>query len=207
MKQTNRREFLKETGTVLTAGVALGAAWGLHEGASSIQAAENQTQSSTNQQNKKSMKIVIAADPFAVSLKKSIAAYLKEKGHEVIDVGSTEDKEIPYYECGPVACKAVQQGKADRAVLMCGTGMGMAIVANRFKGVTASVVESVFAAKMCRVINNANVLCLGAMIWGDWMAKEAVEVFLTTNLADGMPQLAGFLKEAEKKVAAITPGQ
>jgi ribose 5-phosphate isomerase B len=207
MKQTNRREFLKETGTVLTAGVALGAAWGLQEGASSIQAAEDQTQSSTNQQNKKSMKIVIAADPFAVSLKKSIAAYLKEKGHEVIDVGSTEEKEIPYYECGPVACKVLQQGKADRAILMCGTGMGMSIVANRFKGVTASVVESVFAAKMCRAINNANALCLGSMIWGDWMAKEAVEVFLTTNLADGLPQFADFLKQAEKKVAAITPGQ
>ena len=83
----------------------------------------------------------------------------------------------------------------------------MAIVANRFKGVTAAVVESVFAAKMCRAINNANVLCLGAMIWGEWMAKEAVEVFLTTNLADGLPKLTDFLKDAEKKVDALNKGQ
>lgn len=153
------------------------------------------------------MKVIIAADPFALTLKKAVAEYLKEKGHDVIDLGSTTEKEIPYFDCAPVACQALQAGKADRAILMCGTGMGMSIVANRFKGVTAAVVESVFAAKMCRAINNANALCLGSMIWGDWMAKEAVEAFLTTNLADGLPQFADFLKDANKKVEAIAPGQ
>jgi len=207
MKPTNRRVFLKEAGTLLTAGAALGVggAWGFHEATSGVQAAENQ--SSTDQQKKNTMKVIIAADPFAMSLKKAVAEYLKEKGHEIIDLGSTAEKEIPYFECGVTASKALQAGKADRAILMCGTGMGMSIVANRFKGVTAAVVESVFAAKMCRAINNANALCMGSMIWGDWMAKEAVEVFLTTNLADGLPQFADFLKEANKKVEAIAPGQ
>lgn len=153
------------------------------------------------------MKVIIAADPFALTLKKAVAEYLKEKGHDVIDLGSTAEKEIPYFECGVTASQALQAGKAERAILMCGTGMGMSIVANRFKGVTAAVVESVFAAKMCRAINNANALCMGSMIWGDWMAKEAVEVFLTTNLADGLPQFADFLKDANKKVEAIAPGQ
>jgi len=84
---------------------------------------------------------------------------------------------------------------------------GHAIIANRFKGIKAAVVESVFAARMCRAINNANVLCLGAMIWGDWMAKEAVEAFLTTQLADGLPQFADFLKAANAKVEAIDPSK
>jgi ribose 5-phosphate isomerase B len=83
--------------------------------------------------------------------------------------------------------------------------MGMAVIANRFEGITAAVVESVFAARMCRAINNANVLCLGSMIWGEWMAKEAVEAFLATNLADGLPHYADFLKAAHQKVAAISP--
>ena len=79
----------------------------------------------------------------------------------------------------------------------------MNIIANRFKGITASVVESVFAAKMCRAINNSNVLCLGAMIWGDWMAKEAVQTFLNTKFTEGLEPLADFLNDAYKKVSAI----
>jgi ribose 5-phosphate isomerase B len=153
------------------------------------------------------MKIIIAADPFALSLKQPVVAYLKEKGHELIDLGATEEKTIPYYESCVTACQALQAGTGDRAILMCGTGMGMAVIANRFKGITAAVVESVFAARMCRAINNANVLCLGSMIWGEWMAREAVEAFLTTNLADGLPQFADFLKEADQKVQAIAPTQ
>lgn len=151
------------------------------------------------------MKVIIAADPFALTLKKAISEYLHEKGHEVIDLGSTEEKAIPYFECGVTASKALQAGAGDRAILMCGTGMGMSIVANRFKGVTAAVVESVFAARMCRAINNANALCLGSMIWGEWMAKEAVDAFLTTNLADGLPQFADFLRDAHRTVESIQP--
>ncbi|MDR2756506.1 MAG: RpiB/LacA/LacB family sugar-phosphate isomerase [Planctomycetaceae bacterium] len=147
--------------------------------------------------------ILIAADPFAVTLKNALSVHLKEKGYEVIDLGATQDKEIPYFESAPNVCKTIQSGKADQAILLCGTGMGMSIVANRFTGIVASVVESVFAAKMCRVINNANVLCLGAMIWGDWMAKEAVDVFLATKFTEGLEPLADFLKDAEKKVEAI----
>ena len=151
------------------------------------------------------MKIIIAADPFALTLKKSVVACLKEKGHEVIDLGATEEKTIPYYESCVTACRALQAGQGERAILLCGTGMGMAVIANRFQGITAAVVESVFAARMCRSINNANVLCLGSMIWGDWMAQEAVEAFLSTNLTDGLSQFADFLREAHQKVEAIAP--
>jgi len=152
------------------------------------------------------MKIVIAADPFALTLKDSIVAHLKEKGHEVVDVGATSTfQEIPYFDSAPVACKMLQDGTAERAILLCGTGMGMSVIANRFKGVVAAVVESVFAARMCRSINNANALCMGAMIWGNWMANEAVDVFLETKFTQGLEPLADFLKDAEKKVEAIRP--
>ena len=143
----------------------------------------------------------------ALNLKKPIVAHLGEKGHEVLDLGATEEKAIPYYESCVTACRALQAGRGERAILLCGTGMGMAVIANRFCGITAAVVESVFAARMCRAINNANVLCLGSMLWGDWMAKEAVEAFLTTNLTDGLPQFADFLKEACQKVQAIAGSQ
>lgn len=196
MTTTNRRDFLSTAACAVAAGATLGAAWPL-------EASEGKPVETPN--NAHPMKIIIAADPFAVTLKKAVAAYLKEKGHEVIDLGATDDKAIPYYDGCAAACRALQAGQGERGIFFCGTGMGMSIVANRFKGITASVVESVFAARMCRAINNANVLCLGSMIWGEWMAKEAVAAFLNTNLADGLPQFADFLKEACQKVSALEP--
>ena len=101
------------------------------------------------------MKIVFAADPFALSLRKAIVDHLKQNGHEVIDFGASEDNtEIQYYESCVKACEALQRGEGERAILLCGTGMGMNVIANRFKGVRAAVVESVFAARMCRAIND-----------------------------------------------------
>jgi ribose 5-phosphate isomerase B len=151
------------------------------------------------------MNIVISADPFAVTLKDAVAAHLKEKGHTVTDTGSTAGTEIPYFEAVVPACRMLQEKKADRAILFCGTGMGMSVLGNRFPGVVAACVESVFAAKMCRAINNANALCLGAMIWAEWMAKEAVDVFLATEFTEGLPDLACFLKEALEKVDKVRP--
>jgi ribose 5-phosphate isomerase B len=206
MPRTNRRGFLKETALGLVVGAGLSSSFGL-AAASPASAQETPTHPATHPKQVTPMKIILAADPFALNLKNPIVAYLKEKGHEVIDLGATEQKSIPYYESCVTACQALQAGKGDRGILMCGTGMGMAVIANRFQGITAAVVESVFAARMCRSINNANVLCLGSMIWAEWMAKEAVETFLTTNLTDGLPQFADFLKDACKKVEAIVPSK
>ncbi len=152
------------------------------------------------------MKIVFAADPFAIGLRKAIVEHLEKNGHEVIDFGASEkNTEIQYYESCVKACEALLRGEGERGILLCGTGMGMNVIANRFKGVRAAVVESVFAAKMCRAINDANVLCLGAMIWGDWMACEAVDVFLKTKLGDGLEDLKEFLEQAAKTVEKIDP--
>ena len=149
--------------------------------------------------------ILVAADPFAVGLKKAIVAHLEKRGFAVKDMGATDAApEKPYFESAVEVCRALQKGEAKRAFLFCGTGMGMNMIANRFPGVRAAVVESVWAAKMCRAINDANVLCLGQMLWGEWMANAAVDAFLDTKFTEGLETLAPFLQDAAKKVAAIS---
>lgn len=200
----DRRVFLQSiaaaSGLTLGANLATG-----HEAQAASFSPETRTAVNPLNQESSLMKIVVAADPFAVTLKDALVAHLKEKGHDVNDVGSTTTKEVAYFDCCPTACKMLQEKKVDRAVLLCGTGMGMSVIANRFPGVIAACVESVFATKMCRAINDANALCLGAMIWGDWMAKEAVDTFLATQFTEGLDPLADFLKEAAKTVDKIRP--
>ena len=191
--QTTRRTFLANS-------AAATVAFGALAGAVNVNAQEDKKMATD-----KVKKILIAADPFAITLKDSVFVHLKEKGYEVVDMGATADKQIPYFESAVTVSKALQAGQGDRAILFCGTGMGMSVIANRFKGVTASVVESVFAARMCRAINDANVLCLGAMLWGEWMAKEAVDVFLATKFTEGMDFVKDFLIDARGKVEAIRP--
>jgi ribose 5-phosphate isomerase B len=127
----------------------------------------------------------------------------RSEGHAVSNFGTTETREVAFYEAAQKACVAVQEGKAERGILLCGSGMGMAIVAGKHSGIIAACVESVFAARMCRAINNANILCLGAMIWGEWMAKEAVDVFLTTKHTDGLPHIKDSLLKSAEEVNRI----
>jgi len=190
-----RREFLVRAGV---AGAALAGS-----GVLAARAEAPVTEAKKTMAEKKT--ILVAADPFAVTLKEAVVEHLKGKGYEILDLGASKTNEKPYFDGAVEVCKALQAGKAERALLFCGTGMGMSIVANHFKGVTAAVVESVYAAKMCRAINNANVLCLGQMIWGEWMAKEAVDVFLSTGFTQGLEPLAGFLRDACSRVEAIRP--
>ncbi len=153
------------------------------------------------------MTIVLAADPFALELKDAVKDHLEKKGYTVQDVGAAKDKEIPYYDSAPVAAKMLQSGKAQRAILFCGTGAGMCIVANKFKGVNAVCVESVFSAKMARAINDSNVITLGAMIVAPWMANAMVDAWLETKHTEGLESFAGFLKDACAKVNALDTGQ
>lgn len=153
------------------------------------------------------MDIVLAADPFAVDLKDDIKAHLEKKGHTVADVGAAKDREMPYYDAAPLAARMLQEGKAERAILFCGTGAGMCIVANKFKGVNAVCVESVFSARMARAINDANAITMGAMIVGPWMARAMVDAWLETKHTEGLEDFADFLKDACAKVNALDTGQ
>lgn len=153
------------------------------------------------------MNIVLAADPFAVDLKDAVKEHLEKKGYTVLDVGAEKGKEIPYYDAAPPAAKLLQRGEAERGILFCGTGAGMCIVANKFKGVNAVCVESVFSAKMARAINDSNAITLGAMIVAPWMAKAMVDAWLETRHTEGLESFAGFLKDACAKVNAMETGQ
>lgn len=153
------------------------------------------------------MNIVLAADPFAVDLKDAIKEHLEKKAYTVTDVGSVKGTDIAYFDCAPVAAKLLQSGKADRGILFCGSGAGMCIVANKFKGVTAVSVESVFAAKMARAINDSNVITMGSMMVAPWMAKAMVDAWLETKHTEGLEEFADFLKSARAKVNAMDTAQ
>lgn len=147
------------------------------------------------------MKLIIGADPFAYGLKKAVAQHLENRGVEVVDMDSYA--ETPYYEVAEKAAREISAGNADGAVLFCGTGAGMAIVANKICGVRAVCVESVFAAKKAKAINDANAITMGAMIVGEAMACEMVDAWLDTKFAEGFEQLREFLESARGQVGKI----
>lgn len=135
------------------------------------------------------MKILIGADKGGFAVKEAISGHLKELGAEYEDLGIySPEKPIPFTALAAEAGKRIQTGEAEKAILICGTGMGMAITANKFKGVRAAVVESQYAAMYSRKINDANVLCLGGFIIGPTMACEIVDTFLYTEFVQDFPQ-------------------
>ena len=128
------------------------------------------------------MKIAIGSDKSGFAVKEALKAWLAESGYDCEDLGTVDLEQVhPYYQVASEVAPLVQQGIYDRAVLICGTGAGMSVVANKFKGVYAVACEGVYAAKMARAINNANVLCMGGWIVGPEMAVEMTRTFLSTE--------------------------
>ena len=145
------------------------------------------------------MKIAIGSDKSGFAAKEAVKVYLTEIGAEFDDLGTTDlDHVIPYYAVADKVAPLVQSGVYDRAVLICGTGAGMCVVSNKYKGVYAVACESVYAAKMARAINNASILCMGGWIVGPEMAVEMVKTFLAT---DWCQDLEDWRKENMKKFA------
>ena len=128
------------------------------------------------------MKLAIGSDKSGFAVKEAIKAYLAEAGVACDDLGTVDLNEVhPYYRVASDVAPLVQNGTYEKAILICGTGAGMCVVSNKFKGVHAVACESVYAAKMARAINNANVLCMGGWIVGPEMAIEMVKIFLATE--------------------------
>ena len=145
------------------------------------------------------MKIAIGSDKSGFTAKEAIKAYFIEAGIQFDDLGTTDlDHVHPYYQVASEVAPKVQSGEYDKAVLICGTGAGMAVVANKFKGVHAVACEGVYSAKMCRAINNANVMTMGGWIVGPEMAVEMVKTFLATEWCQ---DLEDWRKENMKKFA------
>ena len=128
------------------------------------------------------MKIAVGSDKSGFAVKEAVKTWLKENGIAFDDLGTTDPADVhPYYRVAADTAPLVADGTYDKAVLICGTGAGMCVVSNKFKGVYAVACEGVYSAKMARAINNANILCMGGWIVGPEMAIEMVRTFLNTE--------------------------
>jgi ribose 5-phosphate isomerase B len=126
------------------------------------------------------MRIAIAADHAAVDHKRAVADHLRGLGHEVVDFGTDSAASCDYPDHGIPACVAVAKGECHRGILICGTGIGMSIAANKVPGIRCGLAHSVDTARLAANHNNAQVLALGARIVDAATAIAMVEVFLTT---------------------------
>lgn len=131
------------------------------------------------------MRIAIASDHAGVRLKAEICAHLQQCGHEVYDLGPSDTASVDYPEYASKAGAYVLAGKADSAVLVCGTGMGMGIAANKMRGIRAVVCSHAFTAQMARIHNDANVLCLGERVVGTGLALSIVDAFFASTFEGG----------------------
>ena len=134
------------------------------------------------------MKIGIGNDHSALELKAEIIGFLKEKGYEIVDFGtnSTESCDYPIY--GEKVARAVAAGEVEKGILICGTGLGISLAANKVEGIRAVVCSEPFTAKMSRAHNNCNILALGARVVGAELAKMIVDTWLSTEFEGGRHQ-------------------
>jgi ribose 5-phosphate isomerase B len=151
------------------------------------------------------MRIAIASDLSGFPLKEELVKHLREKqGIEVLDLGiPSADLPKPYFEQAPLVARAIQAGEAERGILVCGTGQGMAIVANKHKGVYACVVDDLFSGERAKIVNDANVITLGGWITAPFLAREIVDAWLSVAFAQKMEAKRDFLANALRRVAEL----
>ncbi len=134
------------------------------------------------------MRIAVGSDHAGLTLKRLVAAQLMAAGHEVVDVGTHEASSCDYPDYAQKVARAVAGGEVDRGVLVCGTGQGMAMTANKVPGVRAAVVSDPFSARMAILHNDARVLCLGERVVGPGVAQTCVEAWLSASFEGGRHQ-------------------
>jgi len=131
------------------------------------------------------MNISIGCDHGGFALKEKIRAYLEEQGHTVTDVGCKSLESCDYPDFGAAAARLVASGACERGIVICTTGIGISISANKVKGIRCALCGDAFSAEMTRRHNDANMLALGAGITGPNLAQKIVEVFLSTGFEGG----------------------
>ena len=131
------------------------------------------------------MKVAIANDHTALDLKKEIIAHLEEKGYEVINYGTDSAESCDYPVYGEKAARAVANGEADLGVLICGTGVGISLAANKVRGIRAVVCSEPYSAQMARRHNDANIVAFGARVVGPELAKMIVDAFFDAQFEGG----------------------
>ena len=143
------------------------------------------------------MKISIACDHGAVALKNAVKAHLTAQGHEVLDFGTDSTDSCDYPDFAGPAARAVASGECARGIVLCTTGIGVSIAANKVKGVRCALLSDLMSARLTREHNDANMMALGAGVVGEKLALEIVDVFLSTPFSGG----ARHLRRLEKLAA------
>ncbi len=130
-------------------------------------------------------KIVFSSDHAAIELRHAIINHVKAKGYDVADIGPQTSESTHYPKHGEAAAREVAAGKADLGIILCGTGQGIMMAANKVKGVRCGVCMDTFSAAMIRAHNNANMLSIGARVVGEGLALEIVDAFLDAEFEGG----------------------
>ncbi|MCD7742103.1 MAG: ribose 5-phosphate isomerase B [Ruminococcus sp.] len=130
------------------------------------------------------MKIAIGNDHAAPGLKLKVIEHLVNQGFECIDLGCAEGEKCDYPVAARAVCERILSGEADLGILICGTGVGMSLAANKFKGIRAACCSECFSARLTREHNNANVLCFGARVVGEGTALDLVDTFVNTPFSE-----------------------
>ncbi|WP_306483204.1 ribose 5-phosphate isomerase B [Anaerococcus sp.] len=134
------------------------------------------------------MKYVIGNDHGGLDLEEVVKDELEKLGHEVYHVGAYNSESVDYSDYAKKACTEVIEGRADFAILICGTGLGMSISANKIQGIRAACVSEAYSARMSRAHNNANTLCMGARVIGSETCRMIVDEFVNTKFEGGRHQ-------------------
>jgi len=131
------------------------------------------------------MEIALGADHGGFDLKEQVKDWLREMGHDVTDAGCYSSESVDYPEYAEKVCDMVRNGVVERGILICGTGIGMSMAANRHAGIRAALCHEIFTAAMSRHHNDANVLCMGGRVIGSALALEMVKTWTETPFDDG----------------------
>lgn len=134
------------------------------------------------------MKLAIGSDHGGIHLKQHIMKHLEERGIDYHDFGCYDEKSCDYPDFAKAAAQAVADKEYDRGLLFCGTGIGISIAANKIKGIRAAVCSDTFSARMTRLHNDANILCMGERVVGPGLAIDMVDLFLDTEYEGGRHQ-------------------
>ena len=134
------------------------------------------------------LRIAIGSDHGGYEYKEQIVSHLKEKGYECVDVGTYSTDSCDYPVIARTVTTKITTGEADRGILICGTGIGMSIVANKVKGIRAALCGDTFSARASRAHNNSNVLCLGERVIGINLAMDIVDIWLESKFEGGRHQ-------------------
>jgi ribose 5-phosphate isomerase B len=135
------------------------------------------------QEGENRMRLVIGSDHAGWSLKKAVIDHVRSLGHEVVDVGSHDENPVDFPDIARAVARKITSGKVARGIMVCGTGVGASIAANKMRGIRAAVCHDVHSAHQSVEHDDVNVMCIGAQIVGAWLAQDLISSFLAAEFS------------------------